>query len=72
MSTPVPEAWIGRAVELIFVSGNSKEYTGGRLEEAIKERAASAFRRVQSSHSGIILASESGLSMSRATPMPPS
>ena len=72
MSTPVPEAWIGRAVELIFVSGNSKEYTGGRLEEAIKERAASAFRRVQSSHSGFISTSESGLSLSRATPMPPS
>jgi hypothetical protein len=27
---------------------------------------------VQSVHSAIILASESGLSMSRATPMPPS
>lgn len=24
-STPVPEAWIGRAVELIFVSGGSTE-----------------------------------------------
>ncbi len=33
MSTPVPEAWIGRAVELVFVSGSSTEYTGGRLEE---------------------------------------
>jgi excisionase family DNA binding protein len=38
---------------------------------AIEEWPASALRRVQSSHSGIILASESGLSMSRATPMPP-
>ena len=28
-------------------------------------------RRVQSSHSANILASESGLSLSRATPMPP-
>jgi hypothetical protein len=32
-SAPVPEAWIGRTVELIFVSGSSTEYTGGRLEE---------------------------------------
>ena len=42
------------------------------IEEAIEEWPASALRRVQSSHSGIILASESGLSLSRATPMPPS
>jgi excisionase family DNA binding protein len=42
------------------------------IEEAIEEWPASALRRVQASHSGIILASESGLSMSRATPMPPS
>ena len=42
------------------------------LEEAIEEWPASALRRVQSSHSGIILASESGLALSRATPMPPS
>jgi hypothetical protein len=32
-STPVPDAWIGRAVELIFVSGSSTEYTDGYLEE---------------------------------------
>ena len=32
-STPVPEAWIGQTVELIFVSGSSTEYTDGRLEE---------------------------------------
>ena len=32
-STPIHEAWIGRAVELIFVSGSSTEYTDGRLEE---------------------------------------
>jgi hypothetical protein len=32
-STPVPDAWIGRAVELIFVSGSSMEYTDGYLEE---------------------------------------
>ncbi len=42
------------------------------IEEAIEEWSASALRRVQSSHSGIIVASESGLSLSRATPMPPS
>ena len=32
-STPVPQAWIGRTVELVFVSGSSTEYTDGRLEE---------------------------------------
>ena len=42
------------------------------IEEAIEEWPASALRRVLASHSGIILASESGLSLSRATPMPPS
>jgi excisionase family DNA binding protein len=42
------------------------------LEEALDEWPASALRRVQASHSGIILASEDGLSLSRATPMPPS
>ena len=42
------------------------------IEKAIEEWPASALRRVQSSHSAIILASEGGLSMSRATPMPPS
>jgi excisionase family DNA binding protein len=42
------------------------------LEEALEKWPASALRRVQASHSGIILASESGLSLSRATPMPPS
>jgi excisionase family DNA binding protein len=41
------------------------------LEEALEEWPASALRRVQASHSATILASESGLSMSRATPMPP-
>jgi hypothetical protein len=29
----VPEAWIGRPVELVFVSGASTEYTDGTLEE---------------------------------------
>ena len=32
-STPVPDAWIGRAGELIFVSGSSTEYAHGYLEE---------------------------------------
>jgi excisionase family DNA binding protein len=42
------------------------------LEEAIEEWTSSELRRIQSAHSSIILASESGLSLSRATPMPPS
>jgi hypothetical protein len=42
------------------------------IEEAIDEWKASQLRRVQSMHSAIILASEEGLSLSRATPMPPS
>ncbi|MDQ3285275.1 MAG: hypothetical protein M3P92_06170 [Actinomycetota bacterium] len=43
----------------------------GALEEAIDEWTPSELRQVQSAHSAIILASEGGLSMSRATPMPP-
>jgi excisionase family DNA binding protein len=42
------------------------------IEEAIDHWSASKLRRVQSMHSAIILASEEGLSLSRATPMPPS
>src|SRR5215207_3667087 len=42
------------------------------IEEAIEEWTASQLRRVQSTHSAIILASEEELSLSRATPMPPS
>ena len=42
------------------------------LEEAIGEWSSSALRRAQSSHSGTILAYESGLSLSRSTPMPAS
>ena len=42
------------------------------VEEAIEEWTPSELRRVQAAHSAIILASESGLSLSRATPMPPS
>jgi len=42
------------------------------LEEAIEDWPASQLRRIQSAHSALILASEEGLSLSRATPMPPS
>jgi hypothetical protein len=42
------------------------------IEEAIDEWTASQFRRVRSMHSAIIVASEEQLSLSRATPMPPS
>ena len=42
------------------------------LEETVKEWTSAALRRAQSLHSGTILAYESGLSLSRATPMPPS
>jgi excisionase family DNA binding protein len=42
------------------------------IEEAIDEWTPSQLRRVQSTHSAIILASEEELSLSRATPMPPS
>jgi excisionase family DNA binding protein len=42
------------------------------IEEAIEEWTAPQLRRVQSMHAAIILASEDGLSLSRATPMPPS
>jgi excisionase family DNA binding protein len=40
------------------------------IEEALDEWMPSELRRVQSAHSAIILASEEGLSLSRATPMP--
>ncbi len=42
------------------------------IEEALDEWGVSQLRRVQSMHSAMILASEEELSMSRATPMPPS
>src|SRR5215212_1185814 len=42
------------------------------IEEAIDRWSAAELRRAQSSHSATILATESGLSLSRATPMPPS
>ena len=41
------------------------------IEEALHEWPTSQLRRVQSAHSAIILASEEELSLSRATPMPP-
>jgi excisionase family DNA binding protein len=40
------------------------------IEEAIDQWSAPQLRQVQSMHSAIILASEEGLSLSRATPMP--
>ena len=42
------------------------------LAEVIDEWPSAELRRAQSSHSATILASKSGLSLSRATPMPPS
>jgi excisionase family DNA binding protein len=42
------------------------------IEEAIDDWPARVLRRAQSSHSATILFSEDGLSLSRATPMPPS
>jgi hypothetical protein len=42
------------------------------IEEAIDHWSASKLRRVQSTHSAIILASEEGLSLSRVTPIPSS
>jgi excisionase family DNA binding protein len=42
------------------------------IEEAIDEWGVSQLMRVQSMHSAIILASEEELSLSHATPMPPS
>ena len=42
------------------------------IEEAIDDWPAAALRRAQSSHSATISFSEDGLSLSRATPMPPS
>jgi excisionase family DNA binding protein len=42
------------------------------LAEVVDEWPSAELRRAQSAHSATILASESGLSLSRATPMPPS
>jgi hypothetical protein len=40
------------------------------LEEVIDEWPSSFLRRAQSSHAGTILATQNGLSLSRAGPMP--
>jgi excisionase family DNA binding protein len=42
------------------------------VEDVIEEWTPSHLRRAHSAHSAMILASEGGLSLSRATPMPPS
>jgi excisionase family DNA binding protein len=42
------------------------------IEEAIDEWPSAELRRAQSSHAATIMASEAGLSLGRATPMPPS
>jgi len=42
------------------------------LDAAIAEWPAAELRRAQSAHAATIMATESGLSLSRATPMPPS
>ena len=42
------------------------------LEGVTEEWSSAALRRAQSAHSATILAYEAGLSLSRATPMPPS
>ena len=42
------------------------------LEEAIEKWTPSELRRIHPAHAAIILASEGGLSLSRAMPMPPS
>ena len=55
-----------------LVDANQLVVKTAALEEAIDEWSASELRRVQSTHSAIILASEEELSLSRATPMPPS
>ena len=31
--TPIPEAWLGRPVRLVFIDGASTEYAEGDLEE---------------------------------------
>jgi excisionase family DNA binding protein len=55
-----------------FVDARQLVVKTAALEEAVDQWPAAALMRVQSTHSAIILASEDGLSLSRATPMPPS
>ena len=54
-----------------FVDARQLVVKTAALEEAIEGWSSSALRRAQSSHSGTILAYESGLSLSRSAPMPP-
>src|SRR5215204_4070902 len=53
-----------------LVDANQLVVKTAAIEEAIDEWMPSELRRVQSAHSAIILASEEGLALSRATPMP--
>jgi excisionase family DNA binding protein len=55
-----------------FVDAGQLVVKTAALEERIDEWTPSELRRVQCAYSAVILASESGLSLSRATPMPPS
>src|SRR5215211_5466622 len=54
-----------------LVDANQLVVKTAAIEEVIDHWSASKLRRVQSTHSAIILASEEELSLSRATPMPP-
>src|SRR5918995_1165416 len=54
-----------------LVDANQLVVKTAAIEEAIDQWPGSQLRRVQSTHSAIILASEEELSLSRATPMPP-
>jgi excisionase family DNA binding protein len=54
-----------------LVDANQLVVKTAAIEEAIDQWPASQLRRVQSTHSAIILASEEGLSLSRALLMPP-
>ena len=60
--------------ERLAILVDSRQLVGktAALEKAIEEWSSAALRQAQSSHSGTIFASEGNLSMSRATPMPPS
>jgi excisionase family DNA binding protein len=55
-----------------FVDAHQLVVKTAALEEAIDQWSGSVLMQAQSTHSALILASEDGLSLSRATPMPPS
>jgi excisionase family DNA binding protein len=55
-----------------IVGANQLVVKTAALEEAIDGWSSAELRRAQALHSATILASESGLSLSRVTPMPPS